>query len=425
MSFTLLVKNIGQLVTPRGNSPRVSEEMGDLWILENCYLEAKGGVITEIGSMTELPQGKIEEAQEVVDAEGKVVTPGFVDSHTHALFYGTREDEFLARFQRQDYQQTLKQRRGIQVTVEKVREATNEELYSFAASFLEEIMENGTTTIEIKSGYGLDVDNEIRSLELIQRLNSSLPLEIVPTFMGAHQIPSEYQNNRGEYIRLITEKMIPLVSERKLSKFCDISCVKGFFTLEESRSILTGGKQYGLQPKLHADLWETYGGATLAAEVEAISADYLIKISEGGITALANSKNKTIATLLPGSSFSNNLDYAPARRLIEAGVPVALATDFNPGSCQINNMVIIIALAVMKMGVTVEEAITASTLNGACALGYGQSTGSLERGKRADLIIHNLENYKQIPYFFGHRRIEKVIIQGEVVKARNYSFQRK
>ena len=349
---------------------------------------------------------------EWVDVGGKVVMPGFVDSHTHTVFAGNRSNEFALRLKGVSYQQIAAAGGGILTTVNGVRNATQEEIVHNAMSLVNSALRLGTTTMEIKSGYGLSFDAEMKLLQSIQEVRSKTSCTIVPTFMGAHDIPNEFKEHREQYISLICDTMIPAVSEQHLATFCDVFTDKGYFTLEETRLILTIGLQYGLSPKMHADELATVNATELACEMGAYSADHLLHVSDAGIEALANSK-RTVATLLPGTAYTLRLPYAPARKLIDSGAIVALATDCNPGSCFTENMQTILSLACMNMNMSIEESIVASTLHGAKALALEQSKGSLEIGKDADFIVINTTNYADIVYHFGTNLIEQTWIAGQ------------
>lgn len=404
----MVIINIGQLVTPTGTQALSGRAMRRLTVVHDAYLKIENGIIAQIGSMRELENFTISEA---LDAQGGVVIPGLVDPHTHAVFYGTREDEFLARCQGEKYG------KGILTSVEKVRKASEAQIYEFSRSLLQAMVRLGTTMVEIKSGYGLDTQNELKLLRVIQSLQETMPIEIVPTFCGAHAVPAGVE--KSQYIREIIVEMLPRVRDHNLAEFGDVFCEQGFFELDESRTILQACQKAGLALKIHADELSPLGGAELAAELGAVSADHLLHISERGMEALKRAG--VVAVLLPGTAFSLNAEYAPARRMIDSGLAVALGTDFNPGTCLIYSMFFMIALAVLKMKMTVEEALTAATLNAAAAVRRAHITGGLEPGKRADLVILDLENYKQIPYFIGHegRFVHTVIAQGRPIYERD------
>ncbi|MFQ5795258.1 MAG: imidazolonepropionase [Candidatus Bipolaricaulia bacterium] len=398
----MLVINIGQLVTPRGSHATGGAAMGELVTLQDAYVKIAEDVIVSVGSMSEFTRPVRERT---LDARGGVVIPGLVDPHTHAAFVGSREEEFLARCQGVPYGQ------GILTTVEQIRAASEEQIYHESKRYLWEMLRMGTTTAEVKSGYGLDTPSELKLLRVIDRLRRELPMEIVPTFLGAHAIPDGV--SKADYLEEIIKRMIPQVQSEGLAEFCDVFCEKGFFDPAESREILGAAQGAGLGLKIHADELHKSGGSELAAELGAVSADHLLHVSPQGMNKLLEAD--VVPVLLPGTAFTLNLKYAPARQMIDLGLPVALSTDFNPGTCLIHSMLLIIALAVMKMRMTIEEALTAATLNAAAALARAEQLGSLEPGKRADLVVLDLDNYRQIPYFIGHDRVTAVVAAGQVV----------
>ena len=402
--MSTLVTNVAQVVTPQGRGPIGGKRMNEPVVQEAVDILIDGERVTRLA-----PHIEPHDTDRVIDAHGGVVLPGLVDAHTHAVFAGTREEEFLSRLQGLPYDGG-----GILSTTRSVAGATEEELLRLAQSRLKEMLACGTTTVEIKSGYGLCLEGEIKLLSTIRQLRRTAPMRIVPTFLGAHAFPEAMA--RDDYIQSIITQMIPSVRRRRLAQFCDVFCDQGFYTVAEARTILRAARGAGLRLKLHADELAPVGAAELAAELEATSADHLLKVSDRGAAALKAAG--VVPVLLPGTAFTLGLDYAPARRLIDAGLPVALATDFNPGTCLIQSMVTIIALAVMKMRMTVEEAITAATLNAACALDLAEEVGSLEEGKAADLLVLDLESYRQIPYFFGHNPVVLVMQGGRVVYER-------
>lgn len=342
----------------------------------------------------------------LIDAGGGVVLPGLVDPHTHAVFAGTREEEFLARAQGVRYDGG-----GILASANAVAQTDEDGLVEHALPYLQRILESGTTTVEIKSGYGLSVDGEVSLLAAIRRIGKITPMRVIATFLGAHAFPTKVR--RDDYISTIITQMIPTVRRRRLAAFCDVFCDRGFYTPTETRTILRAARGAGLRLKMHTDELSSIGGAELAAELEVTSADHLLRASEKGLKLLGQAG--VIPVLLPGTAFTLDEPYAPARRMIELDLPVALATDFNPGTCLIHSMLTIIGLAVMKMGLSVEEAITAATINAACALELSEEIGSLEKGKAADLVVLDLDTYRQIPYFFGHNPVRMVIRGGQIV----------
>jgi len=411
----LALINIKQLVTvsSQGHRAKSGRDMQNLGIIENAALFIEGDTISWYGSMNDLSMSTIKEA-DIVDCRDKVVMPGFVDSHTHLLFSGSRENEFAMRSLGATYQEIAEKGGGILSTVREVRKTSKKDLKKNARHYLMKILRQGTTTVEIKSGYGLNKDDEIKMLEAINELNKEEVIHIVPTFLGAHAVPPEYKTNKEEYISEIINTIIPYVGRKKLASFCDAFCEKGYFSVDECRNILTAGIKNGMQAKLHGDELSPSGGAELAAEVGAVSVDHLEHISDIGIRALA--KTGVIATLLPGVSFFLNHKYAPARDLIDSGATVAIATDFNPGSCMSYNMPMMMTIACTQMKMSPEEVIVASTINGAAALGLSHEVGSIEKGKKADLIILDIPNYKFLPYHFGENFVEKVILNGVVLE---------
>lgn len=409
----LLIENSSELITLQGGSqkPLVSEQMKNLGIIKNGSIAVDGGKIVAVGETRELRK-KIE-GKETFDASGKVVMPGFVDPHTHLVFAGSREDEFEMRIEGASYMEILEKGGGILKTVKETRKASKEKLVEDCRKTLNIMLEHGTTTVEAKSGYGLTVKDEIKCLEVMGILNETHPIDIVPTFLGAHAIPQEYKDNTDEYVSLILNQMIPAVATRKLAEFCDVFCEKGVFNLEQSRKILLGGKKHGLIPKIHADEMTMLGGAELAAEIQAISASHLLFASDEGIKALV--RKGVIAVLLPGASFTLMAGrYANARRMIQEGLSVALGTDYNP-SCWTENQQVTVALACHQMKMTSAEAITAATINAAHAIGRAGEVGSLETGKNADIIILDVPNHRFLGYRFGVNLIDKAIKSGKLV----------
>ncbi len=411
----LLIQHAKQLVTVSSHGKRVKTgpEMRELAVIDDGSVFVRNGVIEWVGHESDRTIDTTKET-EVIDASDKIVLPGFVDSHTHLVFTGTRENEFAMRAEGTTYQQIAKEGGGILSTVTAVRKATKKELKRLAEKRLDKMMQCGTTTVEIKSGYGLDMENEIKMLEVINELAKEHFMTVVPTFLGAHAIPPEYDGNNDQYIRLLCDKLIPYAGRKRLSNFCDVFCETGYFDLDESKKVLEEGKKAGMQPKIHADQLSPLGGAELAAKVGAISADHLEHVTARGIEALRQAE--VIATLLPGVSFFLGHDYAPARRLIDAGVTVALATDFNPGSCMSFSMPLMMTIACTQMKMTPEEAITACTLNGAAALGLSYKVGSIDVGKDADMVLYDMPNYRYLPYHFGTNLVAKVIKHGTILE---------
>ncbi|NWF55125.1 MAG: imidazolonepropionase [Syntrophaceae bacterium] len=410
----LLVENAAQLLT-LAPSPRARDAEEKLGLIPDGTLAAKGGRIIWAGPAGETSKrvSLAPDAKEV-DASGKVVLPGFIDSHTHLLFAGTREKEFELRLQGASYQEVAAGGGGIKSTVEKTRRASKEELLRVGKKHLDSMLSLGTTTVEAKTGYGLSTMDEIKMLEVLRDLAREHPVEVVPTFLGAHEIPPEYAGKTEDYVRVVIDEMIPAVAEKKLAHFCDVFCEKGVFSPVQSRQILEAGKRHGLLPKLHADELTPLGGAELAAEVGAVSADHLLFISEKGMEAMA--EKGVVATLLPGTAFFLFLGrYAPARRMISKGVTVALATDFNPGSCMTESLPLITTIACTQMRMTPAEAIWGITLHAAKALRMEKELGTLEPGKQADLVILDIPDYRHLSYHFGVNHAWKVIKKGRLV----------
>ena len=411
----LALLDIQQLVTvaARGKRVKTGADMRDLAAIENAAVLIDEDTISWVGHMEDMP-GKPPEGTDILDCSGRVVMPGFVDSHTHAVFAGSREDEFAMRSEGATYREIGERGGGILNTVSSVRRASKKDLKKQARKYLGGMLRHGTTTVEVKSGYGLDMDTEIRMLEAIRELREEEVIGIVSTFLGAHAVPPEHRGDKDVYIRDIIDRMIPYVSSHHLASFCDVFCEAGYFDIADTTAILAAGKLAGLTPKLHAEELSATGGAELAARLGAVSADHLERVTEAGIGAL--SAAGVVATLLPGVSFFLNHPHAPARKLIDAGVPVALASDFNPGSCMSYSMPLMMTIACAQMRMTPEEAITACTLNAAAALKLSHEIGSVEAGKRADLVVLDIPNYRHLPYHFGENHVENVVKNGVVLE---------
>lgn len=401
----LLVVNIGLLATPVGSAARGGEAQGEIRLLHDAWLRIEDGVIAALG--TGAPEGT---GCPVLDAGGRLVTPGLVDAHTHLVFGGWRQNELALKLHGVPYLDILAQGGGILSTVTATRAATEEELADKAAAALDEMLRFGTTTCEAKSGYGLTTEEECKQLRAIRSLDRRHPIDLVATFMGAHALPQAYKENREAYVSLVCEEMIPRAAEEQLAEFCDVFCETGVFTAEESRRILEAGKRYGLRPKIHADEIDPIGGSQLAGEIGAVSAEHLIVCPEEGIASMA--RGGTVACLLPATSFYLGAEYAPARRMVEAGVPVAMATDFNPGSCPCLNMQLVMNLGCLRYRLTPEEVLTAVTLNGAAAIGRAESVGSLEPGKRGDLLLWEARDLNYVCYRMGSNLVHTVVKGG-------------
>ncbi|MFH2004189.1 MAG: imidazolonepropionase [Bacteroidota bacterium] len=419
--MNLILTNIKQLVTisskfntPNRERTRIGAAMRNLGIIEDAALIIQDGYISWYGKMIEMQIADIDKNIDEFDCSGKVVMPGFVDSHTHLVFGGSREEEFSMRSAGATYQEIAEKGGGILNSVRNTRKASKKDLKKPARKYLNAMLRQGTTTVEIKSGYGLDMDTEIKMLEAIKELQEEEIIRIVPTFIGAHAIPPEYKNQPDEYVKLVCERMIPYIGQRKLADFCDVFCEKGYFTVEDSEKILNKGKEFGLLPKIHADELNPFGGAELAGRIGALSADHLEHISDEGIEALKQAG--VVAVLLPGVSFFLNHQYAPARKIIDNGVPVAIASDFNPGSCMSYSMQLMMTIACTHMRMSPEEVITASTINAAAALNLSDEIGSIDVGKRGDVIILDIPNYKFLPYHFGENHVYRVVKNGVLLE---------
>jgi imidazolonepropionase len=413
----LLLRNIAQIITLRGGPiPRTGASMSELGIIENGAMLIHGDRIVWIGPTKDMPVREPGVRYQTLDGVGLdlVALPGFVDSHTHPIFAGNRVEEYDLRIQGRSNQEIAASGGGIASSVEQLRSATVNQLIDKAERHFRHFLSHGTTTIEAKSGYGLSLEDEIKILQALAALRGRHRLEVVPTFLGAHAVPEEYANSRDQYIRNIIEEMIPKVAQEGLAQFCDVFCEEGYFNVDEARSILLAARNAGLGLRIHAEELGHSGGASLAAELNASSADNLQWASDSDIQALK--KAGTVATLLPGTAFNLGLmQYAPARKLIAAEVPVALATDFNPGSCYTMNMQLILAIACTQMRMTPAEAITAATINGAYSLGLADKLGSLEVEKQADIVLMDVSDYRELPYFFGVNHCVVTIKKGNIV----------
>lgn len=409
----MLIVNANEMVTLAGDNkkPRTGRQMLELEIVHNGALAIKDGRIAAVGKTPEIT--KVYKADNIVNANGKTVLPGFVDPHTHLVFAGSRENEFQMRVEGASQMEIHHAGGGVQRTVRETRKASVEKLVEKGSETLNNMLEHGTTTVEAKSGYGLTTKDEIKILEVIQRMNEMHSVDLVPTFMGALAVPTEFSNNSEDYVRLIINEMIPKAAEKRLAEFCDALCERGVFTLDQARRILTAGKGAGLKPKLHADGRSMLGGAELAASVGAVSADHMLFSSDEGIKAVAN--KGVIAILLPAAAFAMmNGRYADARTMINFGVPVALGTDFNP-SCWVESQQLVITFACHFMKLTSAEAITATTINAAHAVNRAGEIGSLEAGKKADIIVLDMPNHKFLGYHFAVNLVDKVIKSGRLV----------
>ncbi|MBR2620118.1 MAG: imidazolonepropionase [Firmicutes bacterium] len=407
----LLIKNIGCLQTPTGSYSHKGSKQGQNVKLIDAAIAVEDGIIKEITQGGKLPAGDFDQ---VIDAEGKLVTPGLVDGHTHLVFGGYRQNEIPMKLAGAGYLDILRAGGGILDTVRKTREATFEELYDKSAAFLDEMMSFGITTCEAKSGYGLDMENEIKMLEVIKALGENHPADVVPTFMGAHAIPPEYEGRGDEYIDMMCNELIPEVRRRGLAEFCDVFCEDSVFDSAQSKKYLEAARAQGFELKIHADEIEDIGGSKLAGQLQAVSAEHLIAAGEEGMDSMA--EGGTTAMLLPATSFYLGKTFAPARTMIEKGIPVCIASDFNPGSCPSLNLQLAINLGYLRYKMTPEEILTAVTINPACAINRGELVGTLEEGKQADIVIWNAPDMEMLCYRFGSNLAQTVIKKGEVIK---------
>ncbi len=418
MNGNIIIKNASQLVTCSGSAAKKGREMAELHLICDGALVVREGRIDAVGTTKEI-EARLESSGldlsefDVIDARRKAVLPGFVDSHTHFVFGGYRAEEFSWRLRGDSYMQIMNRGGGIVNTVEATRRATADELLQTGIQRLDSMLAFGVTTVEGKSGYGLDRDTEIKQLEVMAHLDQVHYVDIVPTFLGAHAIPADYQGRADDFIDFMIADVLPEVAGRQLAQFCDIFCEKNVFTVAQSRRLLSRAAELGLRPKLHADEIVQTGGAELAAELGAVSADHLLRASDEGLRRMAAAG--VVATLLPATAFSLKEPYARGRHIIDAGGAVALATDFNPGSCFTESIPLIFALATLYMGITTEEAISAMTINAAAALGRADTIGSLDVGKQGDLVILEHPSYHFIPYHLAVSCVEKVVKQGNLV----------
>ena len=406
---TLLIHNVGLLATPLGHSARRGAEQGDIQLLRDAWVLVEDGMIAAVGAGTPAPA-----ADTALDAGGHLVTPGLVDAHTHLIFGGWRQNELGLKLHGATYLEILARGGGILSTVTATRQATEQALYDKARAALNEMLALGVTTVEAKSGYGLDTETELKQLRVIRALQEDHPCDLAATFLGAHAVPAEYKNDREAYIRLLCEEMIPAVARENLARFCDVFCETGVFSAEESRQILEAGKRYGLIPKIHADEIDPIGGSELTARVGAISAEHLIVCPPAGIAAMAEAG--TVACCLPATSFYLGSTFAPVRDMVNAGVPVAMASDFNPGSCPSLNLQFVMNLGCLKYRLTPEEVLTAVTLNAAAAIDMADRVGSVEIGKQGDLVIWDAPDLDYICYRMGSNLAGTVVKKGEIVR---------
>jgi imidazolonepropionase len=421
LSIVTLISGASQLLTLRGRGVRRGTALANVGLIKNGALLISDGLIVAIGPYAQVEAHALARAAQRLDAAGRVVLPGFVDSHTHLIHAASRADEYELRITGASYEEIAKRGGGILNSVNKLRAATSETLKQRAHSALKQFAAYGTTTIEAKSGYGLDLASELKILKLHKELSAEQPLEIASTFLGAHVIPAEFRSRPSgaeEYISLLIDKLLPEIAAQKLAEYCDVFCERGAFNLAQSKQILAAGKRYGLTPRIHSEQLSRTGGTQLAVKLGAASCDHLEKINRADIRALA--KSKTVATLLPGCDFHLGLkQYAPARDLIDAGAIVALATDYNPGTSPTVSMPMILSLACTQLRMTPAEAVSAATINPAYSLGREKQIGSLEVGKLADIAIFDVDDYREIPYYFGMNTCHTTIKRGRIVYSKS------
>lgn len=406
----ILIKNLASLATNTGNKGKGGKEMGNIVELLHPWVLIKDGIIHKIGG--EELQDLAKDAK-VLDGTGKTLLPGFVDPHTHLVFGGTREEEFSMRLRGESYMAIMEKGGGIKYSVRKTREASFEELFTQAEKTLKNMAELGITTVEAKSGYGLDKDTELKQLRVTKKLMETSPIEIVSTFMGAHDIPLEYKGRDREFLDFLTDEVLPVIKEENLAEFGDIFTEKNVFTVEDSRVYLKKMREAGLKLKIHADEINDLGGAALAAELTLVSADHLLKANEEGLLKMKEAG--VIPVLLPLTAFSLKEEFAKARHMIDLGLPVAMGTDFNPGSCYSFSVPLMLSLGTLYMGMTPEEALTAVTLNSAAALERADRIGSIEEGKEADLILIDAPSYRFLTYHFGMNLVTTTVKKGKIV----------
>ena len=404
----LIIKNIGKLYNP------LLDKVGKIDVLENCSLIIEGSVIKKIVSGDiEINAIKLEKYK-ILDAGGKTILPGFVDSHSHPIFAELRDNEFEMRNAGKSYLEIAEAGGGIKNSVRKLRKLTEDELYNISLERVNKFIKYGTTTLEAKSGYGLTHNDEIKMLKVIKRINKKSDIDLVPTFLGAHDIPEEFKDNREEYINSLINRTIPEVAKQGLAEACDIFIEKNYYTVEEGRKILSAAKKYGLEVKIHADQLTCNGGSELAAELGALSSDHLEYISDKAIDDMI--KNDVVFNLMPGASFFIGMtDYPPARKIIEKGGTIALSTDFNPGTCYCMSLPLIMTISAVYLKMTAEELVWGATIGGAKALGKEKEIGSIEIGKKADLLIMDIKNISEIPYSMGMNLVKKIIKNGKLI----------
>jgi len=421
LSIPTLISGASQLLTLRGRGARRGDALANVGVVKNGAVLMADDLIAAVGSLAQVEAHPLARSAKRLDAADRVVLPGFVDSHTHLIHAASRADEYELRITGATYEEIAKRGGGILNSVNKLRAATSDALKQRALAALQQFAACGTTTIEAKSGYGLDLASELKILKLHKELSTEQPLDIVSTFLGAHVIPAEFRSRPSgvkDYLSLLIDKLLPEIAAQKLAEFCDVFCERDAFNLAQSKQILEAGKRHGLRPRIHAEQLSRTGATQLAIKLGAASCDHLEKINRADIRALA--KSKTVATLLPGCDFHLGLQqYAPARDLIDAGAIIALATDYNPGTSPTVSMPMILSLACTQLRMTPAEAITAATINSAYSLGRDKQFGSLEIGKRADISIFDVDDYREIPYYFGMNTCHTTIKRGQIVYSKS------
>jgi imidazolonepropionase len=411
--MNVLFKNIKELIQVRETSIDFlsGKEMGILPTIKNAFLLVKNGLIADFGLMENCPELTIK----IIDASGKMILPSWCDSHTHIVYAGNREDEFVARINGLSYKEIADNGGGILNSAKRLQETSEEDLYNQSKVRLEDIIQLGTGAVEIKSGYGLTKEAELKMLRVVKKLNTDYPIEIKATFLGAHAVPENYKNNKSGYLQMLIDDVLPTIQRENLADFIDIFCETGYFSVADTQQILAAGKKYGLVGKIHVNQFTAIGGIQAGIENSVLSVDHLEEMRTEDINALKGTKTMPVA--LPSCSYFLNIPYAPARKMIDAGLPLALATDYNPGSTPSGNMNFVVATACIKMKMTPEEAINAATINGAYAMNLQDKVGSITKGKLANLILtKEINSYHFIPYSFGNHSIEKVFLKGEEIK---------
>lgn len=418
MQADWIIRNAREVVTVAGPaSPRTGKAQAELGVIEHGAIALRGDRILGVGPESEILRSFRAPSEQTLDADGGVILPGFVDPHTHLVFAGTRENEFAMRLAGKSYLEIAAAGGGIRSSVRAFREASDEQILEQSRKRLDRMLQFGTTTAEVKSGYGLDLEQELRALRLIETLNDRHPIDSIGTFLGAHEVPDEYRDNRDAYVELVAEEMLPRVAAETAARFCDVFCEQGVFDREQSAQILRSAQRLGLGLKVHADEFAPIGGSELAGELRAVSADHLLVTTESGMVALRD--GGVIAVLLPGTCFSLGTHaYANARKMIEMGIPVALGTDCNPGSSMVDSMPLVLALACLEIGMSPAEAIVAATVNSAFATGVGDDRGRLEPGMRADLQILEAPSHLTLVYHLGGSHVRWVFKDGAPVYVR-------